>query len=80
MMAKLAMVDTMACVGHLTLSLAWNGRNAKNIILARHRGYQEFKEVYISQTYFACDVTVELKQPTRLDEAERVEEHPQGRS
>ncbi len=67
------------CVGRLTLSLARNGRNAKDIILARHGGYREFKEVYIRPTKFAGDVTVELKQPTRFDGAERVEEHPQGR-
>ncbi len=36
-------------------------------------------EVYIHATSVASDIAVELKQPTRLEGAERVEKHPQQR-
>jgi hypothetical protein len=62
-------VITSNCVSRSTLSFAWNGRNAKDIILAQHGGYREFKEVYIHAANVACDVAVELKKPTRFDAA-----------
>ncbi len=67
------------CIGRLTLCLMWNGRNAKDIVLALHGGYQQLEKVNIHLTNVAGDVVVELKPPASLDGAERVEEHPQRR-
>ncbi len=68
----------MIFVSSLTLCFDLNGRNVKDIVLALHGGYLELEVVYIRPKNVACDIVVELKQPTRLDGAERVERHPQG--